>query len=373
MCSRCGTPTARRLFKRLFFPLGRWQTQLLAAQRDTAMNSSLRSLCEQAIAAGLPDIAVTHIADWGLGVPVAGYESQRIFVWFEMAARYLAYARHLDSIDAYWKSDEAAIVQCFGFDNGFYYALFLPAIYMAYDAQLRLPAAYLMNEFYRLDGLKFSTSRRHAIWGRELLAKVPADVMRFYLAATGPEVEGTSFTLAEFAATCDRELFNTWQPWLNELGAQLARDYEGRVPATGDWTAEQRFFYTRLEQLTAMAAEAYEAATFSPQRAARTLCELVREARRFGKAQLVWKRVAGRGEERRTAAALELLAAKQLALLAGPIMPVFAARLWHKLGYDRPLAEQRLEADLVWVTPGLRTDLEASWFASVRDALFPSG
>jgi methionyl-tRNA synthetase len=373
VCTKCGTPPARRMFKRLFFPLARWQTQLLAAQRNTAMNASLRSLCEQAVAAGLPDVAVTHIADWGIPVPVAGYENQRIFVWFEMAARYLAYARHLESIDAYWKSDDAAIVQCFGFDNGFYYALFLPAIYMAYDQKLRLPAAYLMNEFYRLDGLKFSTSRRHAIWGRELLAKVPADVMRFYLAMTGPEVEGTSFTLAEFAATCDRELLDTWQPWLAELGRKLLRDYEGRVPATGDWTAEQRFFYARLEQLTATAAEAYEAATFSPQRAARTLCELVREARRFGKAQLMWKRVATRSEERRTALALEVLAVKQLALLAAPIMPVFAARLWHNLGYEAPLTEHRLEPDLSWVTPGVRTELEATYFSSAREALFPNG
>src|SRR5207237_8593963 len=101
VCTKCNTPPARRSFKRLFLPLQRWQTQLLAQQRNTAMNSSLRSLCEQAIAAGLPDIAVTHIADWGIPVPVEGYENQRIFVWFEMAARYLAYARHLGSIEAF--------------------------------------------------------------------------------------------------------------------------------------------------------------------------------------------------------------------------------------------------------------------------------
>jgi methionyl-tRNA synthetase len=229
-----------------------------------------------------------------------------------------------------------------------------------------------MNEFYRLDGLKFSTSRRHAIWGRELLAKVPADVLRFYLAYTGPEVEGTSFTLAEFATTCDYELAGTWQPWLRELGQKLARDFDGRVPATGDWTGEQRFFYARLEQLTATAAEAYEAATFSPQRAVRTLCELVREARRFGKAQLAWRRVATRSEERRTAAALELLAVKQLALLAAPILPLFAARLWRNLGYEAPLGAQRLEHDLSWVTPGLRTELEATYFPNVREALSPT-
>ncbi len=55
-----------------------------------------------------------------------------------------------------------------------------------------------MNEFYRLDGKKFSTSRQHAIWGREMVAEVPADAMRFYLAWSAPEVEGTNFTRREF-------------------------------------------------------------------------------------------------------------------------------------------------------------------------------
>ena len=39
---------------------------------------------------GLPDIAVTQLADWGIPVPVDGYEDQVIYVWFEMCPGYLA-------------------------------------------------------------------------------------------------------------------------------------------------------------------------------------------------------------------------------------------------------------------------------------------
>lgn len=369
-CTQCGQPPSRRSFTRLFFPLSRWERELKDFHLAVDMNPGLRSLCEQVIAAGLPDISVTHVTDWGIPVPVSGFEDQRIFVWCEMAPRYFAYAQHLGDWESYWRAEDAEIVQCFGFDNGFYYAVFLPAMFMAYDRSLRLPAAFVMNDFYRLDGLKFSTSRRHAIWGRELLADVPADVMRFYLAYTGPEVEGTNFTLAEFETTCDRELAGCWQPWLAGLEEKVRRDFGGKVPATGDWTAEHRRFYDRLQALAAAAAQAYEARTFSPQRAARVLCELVREARRFGKAEEAWRRVPARGEEQRTAAALELLAAKTLALLAAPILPEFARRLWRNLGYETPFASHRWEERPSWVPSGQPIgEMGALYFPSVRQSL----
>jgi methionyl-tRNA synthetase len=370
VCTQCGTPPVRRAFTRLFFPISRWESELREFHRTVKMNPSLRSLCEQVLDAGAPDMAVTHVTDWGVPVPVDGFEDQRIFVWCEMAPRYFSYAQHLagpkGSWEDYWKSDDAEFVHCFGFDNGFYYAVFLPAMYMAYDRGLRLPAAFLMNEFYRLDGLKFSTSRRHAIWGRELLADVPADVMRFYLSWTCPETEGTNFTLDDFEATCDREL-GGWQEWLAGLGEKVRGSFGAKAPSTGDWTVEQRRFFDRLEALAAEAATAYEAATFSPQQAARVLSELVREARRFGKAEEKWGRVPSRGEERRTAAALELLAAKTLALLAAPILPDFAARLWHDLGFT---AAPRWEERLTWVPSGQALgELRASYFPNVRESL----
>jgi methionyl-tRNA synthetase len=370
VCTQCGNPPARRTFTRLFFPLSRWADELEEFHLKVAMNPSLRSLCEQVIAAGLPDMPVTHVTDWGIPVPVEGFEDQRIFVWCEMAPRYFSYAQHLGDWEAYWKSDDAEFVHCFGFDNGFYYAVFLPAMWMAYDRGLKLPAAFIMNEFYRLDGLKFSTSRRHAIWGRELLADVPADVMRFYLAWTAPEVEGTNFTLEDFQETCDRELGGAWEGWLSGLWERVGRDFGGKVPSTGDWTEEHRRFFNRLEALSAEAAEAYEARTFSPQRAARVLCELVREARRFGRAQESWRRVPARGEERRTAAALELLAAKTLATLAAPILPEFAARLWRDLGFETELREHRWEDRPSWVPSGQTLENpDAPYFRSVRESL----
>ena len=110
-----------------------------------------------------------------------------------------------------------------------------------------------------------------------------------------------------------------------------------------------------------------EPRTFSPQQAVRTALELVRSARRFGRAEENWHRVPGRSEERRTGISLELLAVKALALVMAPIMPEFAARLWRELGYATPLADFRWEERPTWVPAGQRVSLGGTYFESIPE------
>jgi methionyl-tRNA synthetase len=375
-CTACGATPVLRPYRRLVFPLGRYAGALREYYRRVAMGPHLRSLCERVLAEGPPDVAVTHPTDWGIEVPVAGWEAQRIYVWLEMAPRYFGYVRQLEDAlesgggwERWWKSREAEVVMFFGFDNSFYYGMLVPALLLAYDPEIRLPAALVTNEFYRLDGSKFSTSRGHRILGRELLGSAPRDAVRFFLAHTCPEREETNFTLGRFEEALRQEL-REWEAWLADLGARLERDFDGAVPATGDWTGEQRRFYHRLAALLAAASEAYEAEGFSPQRATRALCELVREARRFGRSERHWQGVAARGEERRTAIALEALAAKLLGLAAAPVMPDFADRLWRGLGYAAGPGGGSWTEALDWVPAGQRIGgLNRPLFPGLREYL----
>lgn len=358
-CAGCGAAVSRRACQRIVFPLARHADALREFHRDVVMSPRLRALCEESIVAGLPDIAVANVSDWGLTVPAEGFEDQRLYAWFEMAPRYLAYAEGLAekrgepvNWTSIWKAAGAGVVQCFGFDNGFFYAMLVPALLRAFDPGIRLPSAFVMNEFYRLDGLKFSTSRKHAIWGRDLLAKVPVSAVRFYLAYTCPEAFGTNFTARDFAETVERELSAPLGDWLADLGQRTAREASGAAPATGDWTDDHRRFHRRVEALVADIGASYEPATFSPQRATRALRELVREAHRFGEAEQAFARIEGRRQERRTAVALELLAAKTWAFAAAPLLPDLAGRLLFALGYAASPSLSAWEERPVWIPAG---------------------
>ena len=293
-------------------------------------------------------------------MPVDGFEDQRIFVWCEMAPRYFSYAQHLagpgGSWEDYWKSDDADFVHCFGFDNGFYYAVFLPAMWMAYDPAPELPAAFVMNEFYRLDGLKFSTSRRHAIWGRELLADVPADVVRFYLAWTCPEAEGTNFTRDDFEETLRPRAAGAWQAWLAEAGRAGADESRRRGPLDRRLDrGAAPLLQPAGGSLPPRRPTAYEAATFSPQRAARVLSELVPRGAplRQGRGEVAPRAQPGRGAAHRRGRST-CWRPRRWPSLAAPLCPDFAGRLWRELGFTEP---PRWEERASWVPRGRRSEI----------------
>ncbi|MEM7033271.1 MAG: class I tRNA ligase family protein, partial [Chloroflexota bacterium] len=115
--------------------------------------------------------AITQVTNWGVTVPVKGFENQRFDPWFELAAGQCLFGTGQLSHslepgsgwERFWKAEDGNVVQFFGFDNGYFYALLFPALLLAYDEEINLPKVFVNNEFYRLEGDKFSTSRGHAI------------------------------------------------------------------------------------------------------------------------------------------------------------------------------------------------------------------
>lgn len=119
-----------------------------------------------------------------------------IHVWFEMAAHYERYA--------------TASTQWFhfcGFDNSFYYLLFIPALHKALNSTAKFMDSVIVNEFLLLDGSKFSTSRAHAIWADEFRGN--SDYLRLYLCQNRPQSQEENFSLVEFetyAGILDKKL-----------------------------------------------------------------------------------------------------------------------------------------------------------------------
>jgi methionyl-tRNA synthetase len=372
VCNRCRSTPVTRDARRLYFPLSAYAQQLRAYYESVQMNSHLRTLCEQMLADGLPDVPMSYPSNWGIPVPINGFADQRINVWFEVGAGLLSATQVLSKKlglmggwSQLWHANDVDVVTFCGFDNGFNYAMLIPAIFLAYDPQIKLVKTFLINEFYQLDGSKFSTSRDHAIWGRQLLSRASADTVRFYLALTGPETEQTNFTIEEFEKTVQGELLDGCQSWLHDLGNALVNEYEGIAPAPRLWTNDQHQFYERLQGFITEATNAYAANKFSPRQAAAVLVDLIHAAQRFGRARRHQRKHAG---FQQTTVALELAAARTLALLAGPIMPDFSANLWRDLGNDTPIVQGSWEDRPRWVRRGKRIgNLNRQYFPTFNE------
>lgn len=113
-----------------------------------------------------------------------------IHVWCEMAFGLLYQRSRCQE-----KIDE--LVYCFGIDNAFYYLILIPAILKVLGEEEKLPQRVIINDFYYLDGHKFSTSRKHAIWVNDI-NKEDWDYLRLYLSLNRSEDKIGNFTLQNF-------------------------------------------------------------------------------------------------------------------------------------------------------------------------------
>jgi methionyl-tRNA synthetase len=137
------------------------------------------------------------------------------------------------------------------------------------------PAGNVCNEFYDLDGEKFSTSRNHLIKAGALLAEVPRDLVRFYLALTGPEYQRTNFTRDLLESVTQRQLVGPWNALADAVDAAVHNiNVSAGARADGDWIVELPTTESGRRRAAAMVQRfrlCYDLADYSPSRAAGNL------------------------------------------------------------------------------------------------------
>jgi len=242
-CRFCGNPPVIRQSEHMFLRLSAFQQQLqdwlgtsdkAARWRKNVLNFSLGMLRE-----GLHDIAITRDINWGIPVPLEGWEEKRIYVWFEAVIGYLSAAIEWaelrgepDAWRAFWQDPAAKAFYFVGKDNIWFHAIIWPALLMG-RGDLDLPYDVPANQYINLGGRKSSTSQNWAIWLPDYLTRYEPDPLRYYLSAAMPETADTDFTWSDFLRRNNDELVATWGNLVNRVLTQLPRHFEGRVPTPG--------------------------------------------------------------------------------------------------------------------------------------------
>ena len=231
-----------------YFPLGEFQTRLEEYIRERTTQEEWKenvlNYCRGWFKDGLKDRAVTRDLDWGVRVPVAGYEQKVVYVWFDAVLGYITSTREWaerqgtpDAWEQYWLSPTTKYVAFIGKDNVVFHCIVFPAMLMAWndahDAKYVLPQNVPANEFLNFEGQKFSKSRGWGIDVDEFLEKFPADPLRYYLTMNLPEYRDSDFTWKEFQAKNNNELADIFGNLINRTLAFAVRTFNGSVPACG--------------------------------------------------------------------------------------------------------------------------------------------
>jgi methionyl-tRNA synthetase len=334
---------------------------------------------------------VTRDLDWGVRIPVPGYEEddrKRIYVWFDAVIGYLSasieWAANTGDPDAWrdwWQNPESQHFYFMGKDNVTFHTVIWPSILLGYGAggqfgagrgDLALPYDIVSSEFLTMEGKKFSTSRNVAIYVRDVLSRYSADSLRYVLTIAGPETQDTDFTWAEFARRNNDELVATWGNLVNRTLTSAYRNF-GAVPAPGALTAEDEALLSLLPgRFDAVGAE-IEAARF---RAALTeALAFAREVNRYLNDQAPWALMEDDKERAGTILYAALRAVDSLKTLLAPFLPFSSQALHELLGYEGylsgPLELQEVEED--GETHVVLTGDYRSWVGSWTPSELPPG
>jgi methionyl-tRNA synthetase len=344
-CALCEHTAAVRLCERLYLPLAQFGDRLAAFWSKVDMPPHMRALCEVMLAAGLPEVAVSHPGEWGISVPLDGFRAHRIYVWFEMALGYLL------EQEPTGKPPPVGPVQFFGFDNGYFHALLMPAVSLAYSPKAPLPRAFIVNEFYRLDGEKFSTSRNHAVWADEALREASADAVRLHVLSDRPTGRQTNFSRQHLRRS-RHYLHTQWNGWLERLFTAVEHECQGVVPTNPPGGRGWSVLARRLTGILHELRDAYSVAGFDPRRAVALLDEVVACAVDFGYVYAHERSRPGGELSYRSALVAQLAVAAAFAAWSAPVVPAGASRLSSLLGIpaDRPVDVEALAAPV----PGTR-------------------
>ena len=252
-CRLCGNPPVIRETRHFFLKLSAFEDRLKEwVQGQTHWRPNVQNFTRGFLEGGLKDRAITRDIDWGVPVPLDGYEDKRIYVWFEAVIGYLSASKEWaqnrgepDRWEAFWKPDARAYY-FMGKDNITFHTLLWPAILMGYGG-LNLPYDVPANEYLNLEGLKLSTSRNWAVWLPKYLDRYDPDSLRYVIAANMPETSDSDFSWKEYVRRNNDELVATYGNLVHRVLTITFRNFDGKIP-------EPRVLDDLSEELLATAA-----------------------------------------------------------------------------------------------------------------------
>ncbi|HIC48759.1 MAG TPA: methionine--tRNA ligase [Dehalococcoidia bacterium] len=222
-----------------FLRLSVFEKQLLDwARKQNHWKPNVKNFTIGFLEGGLKDRAITRDITWGVPVPIPGYESKRIYVWFEAVIGYLS-----ASIEAgdqfgnpdlwidFWKGNSRSFY-FMGKDNIPFHTVIWPAMLLAYEGY-NLPYDVPANEYVNMESQKISTSRNWVINLKDAVQRYDPDPIRYTLSAIMPETSDSNFTWEEFVRRNNDELVATFGNLVNRVLSMIHRYFDGQVPEQG--------------------------------------------------------------------------------------------------------------------------------------------
>jgi methionyl-tRNA synthetase len=293
---------------------------------------------------------ITRDIDWGIPIPLPGYEGKCLYVWFEAVIGYFSasveWAKNQGTPEAWkaWWYDPGARTYYFiGKDNIPFHTVIWPGELLALgrlycddcETNLNLPYDVPANEYLNFHGGKFSKSRGGGVDVPYFLSKYDPDALRFYLTAVAPETRDTEFAWEDFVERNNNELVATWGNLANRMLSFAYKRFDGHVPEPGELDEADRELLAKVEGGFETVGALYGACKFRA--ALNEALALAREANGYLDRKAPWFQIKEDPAGAATTVYVILRAMDNLKTILAPILPHTAQQLHEYLGYEGQL------------------------------------
>ncbi len=306
---------------------------------------------------GLQPRPITRDLEWGIPVPVEGWEGKCLYVWFEAVIGYLSaaveWAKNQGQPEAWkdwWYQPEARTTYFIGKDNIVFHAVIWPAQLMGTrrlyeqnpNKRLNLPWNVPANEFFTIEGKKISGSRNWAVWVDDFLTRYDPDPLRYYLTVNAPETRDTDFSWDGFVRRNNDELVATWGNLVNRVLRFAYKNFGEQIPVPGLMERQDAEILAKVDTSFKRVGRMFEMCQFKL--ALNEAVALARDVNVYLDTKAPWFQI----KEDKTAAGttvyVALRAIDSLKTMFAPVLPFSSQTLHHMLGYEGSLlGEQRIE------------------------------
>jgi methionyl-tRNA synthetase len=208
---------------------------------------------------GLHDRGITRDLEWGVPVPDdigdGKLKGKVFYVWFDAPIEYIGATKEWADANGKgdaWKSwwyDAKDVTYCefMGKDNIPFHTVGFPVTIFGSGEPWKLVDRIKGFNYINYEGGKFSTSQKRGVFMDTALEILPADYWRYYLMANAPESADSNFTFEHFAGVVNKDLADVLGNFVNRVTKFCAARFEGKVPAGGEYGAEENALMAELE------------------------------------------------------------------------------------------------------------------------------
>jgi len=346
VCKICNSTPRAKETEHFFLKLTGLQDQLLAYVKNSkdwrlnAKNFSLNFL------EGLHDRAVTRDSNWGISIPIEGYENKVIYVWFEAVSGYLTASQKLSQNQGaselwreFWEGENLYHYYVHGKDNIPFHTVIWPAILLG-AGNLHLPDKIVSSEYLSFKGKQFSKSRNWGVWLSEFLAEYEADTIRYYLGINGPENKDSDFSWKEFELRVNSELLGKLGNFVNRALSFIKSKFNDAVPEAKNLSQEDKKILKRSQEIFPKAGELIEKAKFKE--SLKLIMAFVDECNRYFNDQEPWKAIKENPEKAGTILNICIQALSSIQILIYPFLPESSKKIKEQLNINFDFPEDNL-------------------------------